>query len=79
MNNMINNNLSAILGERRLKISKLSEDTGISRSTLTNLYYQKTTSISFNVLDQLCKYFNCSVNDLIKHIPDISPKIEKGA
>ncbi len=72
MNTVINNNLSAILGERRLKISKLSEDTGISRSTLTNLYYQRTTSISFDVLNHLCKHLNCSVNDLITYIPDIS-------
>ena len=69
---MLNNSLSAILGERRLKISKLSRETGILRSTLTNLYYQKTISISFVVLEKLCKYLNCSVNDLIEYITDFN-------
>ena len=38
---MINNNFSKLLGERLLKISKVSEETGISRTTLTNLYYRR--------------------------------------
>lgn len=74
---MINSGLSRILGERRLKISKLSKDTGISRSTLTNLYYQKTISISFDVLDKLCIYFNCSVNDLLKRNSDAENSIKQ--
>lgn len=53
---MIKNNLSMILGDRLLKISKVSEDTGIARSTLTNLYYKRSTMISFEVLGNLCEY-----------------------
>jgi len=67
---MINNKFSAILGIRLLKISKIAEDTGISRTTLTNLYYRRNHHISFEVLDKLCKYLDCGINDIIEYKKD---------
>lgn len=64
---LINNNFSTVLGKRLLKISKISKDTGISRTTLTNLYYRRSSYISFEVLDKLCKYLNCSVGELFEY------------
>lgn len=64
---MINNNFSTILGKKLLKITKVSKDTGISRTTLTNLYYRRSTYVSFEVLDKLCKYLNCGVGDLFEY------------
>ena len=63
---MINNKFSRLLGERLLKISKVAEDTGISRTTLTNLYYRRNSAISFEVLDKLCKHLNCQIIDIIE-------------
>jgi putative transcriptional regulator len=74
MSIMVNNRFSAILGEKLLKISKVSKDTGISRTTLTNLYYQRSTQISFEVLNKLCTYLGCSVEDIIKYVPDKDPE-----
>lgn len=65
MNNVVDNRLSALLGERRIKISDASRDTGISRSTLTNLYYGRGTAVSYEVLAKLCKYLNCGIGDLL--------------
>lgn len=70
MNRMINNKFSAVLGGRLLKISKVAEDTGISRTTLTNLYYRRTEHISFDVLNKLCKYLGCGINDLFEFEDD---------
>lgn len=67
MSVMINNKFSRLLGEKLLKISKISQDTGISRTTLTNLYYRRSISISFDVLDKLCKYLECDINDIIQY------------
>lgn len=50
---MIKNKLSRILGERRLKITQLSKETGISRTTLTAIYYDRSEGISFGVLEKL--------------------------
>ena len=45
---MILCNLAAIMGERRLKISKVAADTGISRTTLTALYYDYGKGVQFD-------------------------------
>jgi len=67
---MINNKFSMILGKELLKISKIAADTGISRTTLTNLYYRRSTKISFDVLNKLCEYLDCEVGDIISYEPD---------
>ena len=67
MSVMISNKFSAMLGERLIKISKIADETGISRTTLTNLYYRRSTQISFDVLDKLCKYLQCSIGDILEY------------
>lgn len=64
---MINNKFSILLVERLLKISTIAKETGISRTTLTNLYYRRTDKISFEVLNKLCKYLNCNVQDILEY------------
>jgi putative transcriptional regulator len=65
---MIKNNLSAIMGAKRIKIHELQKLSGISRSTITRLYYDKTTTVSFKTLEYLCKALNCTLNDLFEII-----------
>lgn len=67
---MIHNNFSRLVGERLLKISKISEDTGISRTTLTNLYYRRCNAISFEVLDKLCTYLKCGIEEIVEYKKD---------
>lgn len=59
-------NLLVLLAERRKKISQLSKETGISRTTLTSLCYDKAKGVTFEVLDKLCNALNCSVGDILK-------------
>ena len=63
---MINNKFSVLLGERLIKITEISDRTGISRTTLTNLYFKRSKFISFDVLNKLCEFFDCSVEDIIE-------------
>ena len=53
---MIDSNLAVLLAERNLKITKVSRDTGISRTTLTALCYDHSGGIKFDTLNTLCKY-----------------------
>lgn len=64
---MIINNLSTIMGKRRIKISTLHERTGISRSTLTKLYYNKTKMIELNTIDKLCLALDVTPGELLEH------------
>jgi putative transcriptional regulator len=63
---MIKCHLSKLMGERKIKISDLARDLDVHRNTITLLYYEKAKRIDFDVLDKLCKYFECSVGDLIE-------------
>ena len=63
---MIKCHLSRLMGERKLKIADVARDIGVHRNTITLLYYEKAKRIDFEVLDKLCKYFNCNVGDILE-------------
>lgn len=57
---MIKCQLYKLLHENHVKISEISEATGIIRTTLCALNW-----VQFNTLDKLCRYFNCNISDLL--------------
>lgn len=63
---MLKNNLSAIMGAKRIKIYELEKISGISRSTITRLYYNQTNTESFNTIENICKALNCTPGDLFE-------------
>lgn len=65
------NNFSKILGERLLKISDVHFNTGVSRSTLTELYYKRATNIQLETLVKICDYLQIRLSELIEYIPDM--------
>lgn len=73
---MIRCNLSVLLAERNLRITKVSKDTGISRTTLTSLSSNKAQGIQFDTINTLCNYLNVNPNQLITHSP-IDIKLEE--
>lgn len=66
---MIRCNLSILLAERNLKITKVSNDTGISRTTLTSLNSNRAQGIQFDTINTLCTYLKISPDQLISFIP----------
>ncbi len=69
---MIKCHLSRIMGEKKLKISDVAKDTNINRGTITRLYHESYTRIERDVVNSLCEYFKCKVEDLFEFIPDAS-------
>jgi putative transcriptional regulator len=67
---MIRCYLSRLLGEKRIKISDLARDTGINRGTLTRLYHETAERVDLDVLNELCEYLDCRLEELIAHVPD---------
>lgn len=63
---MIIINLSEILGKKKLKLSDVINKTGISRPTLTALYYGTGKGVTFEVLNKLCSVLGITPGDLIK-------------
>lgn len=67
---MIKNHLSRILGERRWTQLRLSQETGIRPTTISNLYNEVAERISFDQLDRLCEALNCTLDELLEYIPN---------
>lgn len=65
---MIISNLSSIMGQKKLKIADIMKKTGITRPTLTKLYYNDCSGITFDTLNFLCEYLNITPNDLLLFI-----------
>lgn len=66
---MIHCNLSVLLAERQLKISRVAAETGISRTTLTALAYNNSQGIQMNTLNTLCIYLNITPDQLLSFSP----------
>ena len=67
---MIKNNISKILGEKRMKMSELQKLTGLGKTTVIRLYHDRTTNIDFNTLNKLCEALDCTTQELLEYIPD---------
>jgi len=67
---MIKCHLSRFMGERKLKISDLSRETGLHRNTLTLLYAETATRVDLDTIDILCRYFQCTVGELFECLDD---------
>lgn len=59
--------LSKIMGEKKLKISDVSRDTGISRGTLTRMYYETLVRIDIETISILCGYLGMTVGELFEY------------
>lgn len=63
---MIKSRLHILMGEKKIRsIRQLSEETKVSRLSLTKLYDGISKGIEFETLETLCVYFGCEIGDLI--------------
>lgn len=67
---MIINHLSRILGERRWTQLRLSQETGIRPTTISNLYNEVAERIGFDQLDRICEALDCTLDELLEYIPN---------
>lgn len=66
---MIRNNLSILLAERQLRITKLANDTEISRSTITSIAQNDTKMIQLDVINKICTHLSIEPKDFFSFIP----------
>lgn len=52
---MLKNHLSKLMGEKRYSIVEVSRRTGLTTSTISNLYNDKVKRLDFDTLEKLCK------------------------
>lgn len=69
MKKLIINKLALILAQKRIKITQVAKDTGLSRTTLTTLSQNKSKRIDNETLNSLCNYLRISPNTFFEYTP----------
>lgn len=59
------NNLRVLLAKKRKKVSEIHEVTGISKSTLTSLYYERTKNPETETLLKIANYLGVTIDELL--------------
>ena len=55
---------------RRIPIQEIAEATGINRMTLSKILNHHGVVVRTDVLDRLCKYFGCALEELAEYVED---------
>jgi DNA-binding Xre family transcriptional regulator len=53
------------MGRDKLDMQDIHRKTGMSRSTIANLYYERTRRIDFDTIEKMCELFNCEVGEFL--------------
>ena len=55
---------------RKITLGEVSEQTGISRATVTRLVNTPGYKTNTRTIDALCAYFECSPGELLERVPN---------
>jgi len=54
--------------KRRITMNEVSQETGISRATLTRIANVPGYNTNTDAIDALCRYFECTPGELLKQL-----------
>lgn len=55
---------------RKLTYKVITQETGLSEGVIVRLMSAQIDRVDMTTLDALCRYFGCSVCDLLEYVPD---------
>ncbi len=67
------------MGEKRVRLIDVARATGISRNTLSRMYYDRAQRVDLEDMDKLCVYFGCGIGGLLEFVPSGQKGGRKGA
>lgn len=62
-------NLDRVMFEKKMKIPRLQELSGVNKNTLYGLYKGEITRIDVSVINRVCAALECQPGDLLEYIP----------
>ena len=62
--------LDAVLDDRQMTLTELSERVGITLANLSILKTGKAKAMRFTTLEAICEVLQCQPGDILEHIPD---------
>ena len=63
-------NLDLLLVQRKMSLTQLAEEVGITLSNMSLLKTGKVRGIRFNTLDAICRALECKPGDILDYEPD---------
>ncbi len=73
----IHSKLSTLLGEKRMNMSELARQTGISKVTIGGLYHDRVSMIKYSIISRICTVLECSIDDLLEFTPESEEAMEE--
>lgn len=61
--------LDAVMAKRKINLTQLSEDVGISMTNLSLLKTGKARAIRFSTLEAICVRLGCQPGDILEYKP----------
>lgn len=61
--------LDRMLADRKMQLSQLAEEVGISIVNLSNLKTGKVKAIRFSTLGRICRSLNCQPGEILEYVP----------
>ena len=58
---------------RVITLIEIAQATGVHRMTLSKIANHRGYNPTADVLDRLCRYFGCRIEQLVEHVPDEAP------
>jgi putative transcriptional regulator len=52
-----------------MNIADVHRETGLNRTTISNLYYERSQRVEMEALEKLCALFKCGVGELLEYLP----------
>lgn len=63
-------NVDVMLAKRKMSVTELSEQVGITMANLSILKNGKAKAIRFSTLEAICKTLECQPGDILEYKPD---------
>ncbi len=51
-------------------MAELSRKSGLNRTTIFQLYHNKTAHVGFDTMNKLCSALDCNTQELFEYVPD---------
>ena len=79
LNDLFSRNMRLVIAKDNISITDLSNETGISRNTLTGISSGKTEMIRFDTVERLASHFDVDPMNLFSHQTDwLSNELQHG-
>ncbi len=63
-------NLDVVMAKRKVTLSELASQIGITLANLSILKTGKAKAIRFSTLDAICRALDCQPGDILEYVPD---------